>query len=244
LITATQVHVASSFLENTNLLAAGIGYGWHSSGSGIYSKGKILESYFNSNSQSANKLLIAKVPIIEKKEIDKRPIPQSDQKVSQMRGLLKPNFKPFDLSNADVKIFSTADKRGRIEASISNLKCSLNFVVSNLSVSSNEQFALFAQVGKYCALQNTQICGLVKCASGSNCLDATMISNSFFDFLNLTMIAQNQGYFLPLVSTNESGIISLDKINFNQNFPSYNLVPKLNEINKAILSLSIFGLNW
>jgi hypothetical protein len=51
-------------LFQSNLLASGIGLNLYTSGSGIYSKGHLLSSYYNPTWEAKEEILISRVPII------------------------------------------------------------------------------------------------------------------------------------------------------------------------------------
>lgn len=69
---ATQIQQAWSRTMNMNLLASGNGLNWLYSGSGIYSRGQVLEQHYNPTYHPEEYLLISKVPIFTSSK-DKTP---------------------------------------------------------------------------------------------------------------------------------------------------------------------------
>jgi len=64
IINAVQTQQGWSGYFATNLLASNIGQSFRSSGSGIYTSGKVLASVFNPTGKASDQVLVAKVPIV------------------------------------------------------------------------------------------------------------------------------------------------------------------------------------
>eukprot|EP00011_Vannellida_sp_DIVA3-517-6-12_P001013 CAMPEP_0114607780 /NCGR_PEP_ID=MMETSP0168-20121206/2240_1 /TAXON_ID=95228 ORGANISM="Vannella sp., Strain DIVA3 517/6/12" /NCGR_SAMPLE_ID=MMETSP0168 /ASSEMBLY_ACC=CAM_ASM_000044 /LENGTH=555 /DNA_ID=CAMNT_0001818659 /DNA_START=112 /DNA_END=1775 /DNA_ORIENTATION=+ len=64
LITGTQTEVARSLQIPSNFLASGIGMSWYNSGSGIFSNGQSLRSWYNPTSEPKARVLVAEVPFL------------------------------------------------------------------------------------------------------------------------------------------------------------------------------------
>ena len=65
---ATQIQQAWSRTMNLNLLAAGNGLNWLYSGSGIYSRGNVLQQHYNPTYKPEEYLIISKIPIFSSKK--------------------------------------------------------------------------------------------------------------------------------------------------------------------------------
>jgi len=65
---ATQIQQAWSRTMNLNLLASGNGLNWLYSGSGIFSRGQVLQQHYNPTYQPKDALLVSKVPKFQSKK--------------------------------------------------------------------------------------------------------------------------------------------------------------------------------
>jgi len=131
--------------KNVNLLAAGAGMGWYNSGSGIYQRGKVLDSFYNPgpSGKTVSSLLIANVNTQPFVPYDQLPIP------------VQLAVEPFQ---TDISILS--DKQTFATASLPSINCSLRYQFS--STTQNQTFALVAIDGKYFSFSMSS-CGLYVC---------------------------------------------------------------------------------
>lgn len=167
LITATETQAAFASVHNVNLLAANIGNGWFSSGSGIYSGKRVLKSYFNMT-LGDSEMLIADVtePVFV---ATSQPVPPAA------------SFDSGNLPAGAVVVPFSVQTRGAVSATTTGgLNCSLHYfrLYARLSKgdesdrvgrpSSSGVYALIAFRGNYNGLFEADICALVACADNNS----------------------------------------------------------------------------
>jgi len=210
IITATEMQQAWSSHNGVNLLASNIGISYESSGSGIYSNGQILASYYNPTRVKADKLLVATVPIIQSTFKMTEKITTSKvyrEFTNSARLLTNYNNKPSSNSFTVKQFIAFASQTGSLSATFDTLTCNLNYSISTQSPE-GEIFGLIAQSGNENGLFDTQICGVIRCPNITSCGDFIQQSSTKFSSFELSGNFSSNTFRLGLVSTNLAEIVS------------------------------------
>merc|ERR1712232_16968 len=96
---ATQIQQAWSRTMNMNLLAAGNGISWLYSGSGIYSRGHVLQQHYNPTYQPNDYLLVSQVPIFTSKKQNNNFLSYKENINNRKIKLLTDNIPLYNANN-------------------------------------------------------------------------------------------------------------------------------------------------
>uniref|UniRef100_A0A6B2L4A5 CN hydrolase domain-containing protein n=1 Tax=Arcella intermedia TaxID=1963864 RepID=A0A6B2L4A5_9EUKA len=129
---APEMQLGWSTATQSNLLASGSGMNWASSGSGIYSAGNILQSFYNNDYKPISKLLVADVPMLKRRTRDRRT-----GDVNIINNVTK--WAP---------ITTTPGYQGAVTLSIQDLKCTFSYGISPNNTST-QSYVLAAISGYY-----------------------------------------------------------------------------------------------
>ena len=129
---ATQIQQAWSRTMNMNLLASGNGLSWLYSGSGIYSRGEVLQQHYNPTYQPEDYLLVSKVPIYNDKNNNNMNLESKEQ----VNNIVNPLYHPTGFSQSDK--LNWIDKQ--IDFSDYSVHCPVNNSYYNTNRNSNSLF--------------------------------------------------------------------------------------------------------
>lgn len=149
---------AWSRLNQVNLLASGIGTNWYNSGSGIYSKGVALQSFYNAGTSPEGKVLVSAVTTTRSGTSGaSRDAPLS------MKRLRSTNWvaKTFE---------ARPGASDTLRVTTGNLECEATYIVASDSATAAgyDTYGLVALNGEYNGLFQVQYCGLMLCPSTKN----------------------------------------------------------------------------
>jgi pantetheine hydrolase len=221
IINAIQVHQAFSFYHQINLIASNPGIGAPASGSGIYSRGKALQAFYNPTKTHASKILVSKVPIIRDIDIkdDSPKLGKTKRRVSNSKNRDRSGQPVFSYSSfipAKSSMYSFTQSAG-------GLICNISCTVGNIT--DDGVYAAFAASGYGFPLFIEELCGLIKCGSTeADCKrilhDLRDVKNAYvgskFDYFRLTMggdISSNT--VLPLLF-GRNGSLYYNDLNIDQ----------------------------
>ena len=178
LITGTQVELARSISLPSNFLASGIGLSYFQSGSGIYSYGDPIHSWFNPTFHPLSRLMIADLPdvpadqseeyvkIPEKEVLYKKEIILSELLSPDQDTFGKYAFKTILATNPNPPVINTFTITPGMLFNVSStsydLVCTATVQISSNSVA-GELFGVYSLSGIYNNLFPASICGLLRC---------------------------------------------------------------------------------
>eukprot|EP01121_Diplochlamys_sp_Union-15-3_P010195 TRINITY_DN2841_c0_g1_i7.p1 TRINITY_DN2841_c0_g1~~TRINITY_DN2841_c0_g1_i7.p1 ORF type:complete len:223 (-),score=38.50 TRINITY_DN2841_c0_g1_i7:40-708(-) len=210
---------------------------WQCSGSGIYSSGEILTTFYNPSSSPENRLLIADVPILSSV---KRQNPNTNA--------LKNNLvKQISVRYLDVK----PGYSGKATASVDDVDCSLEYKISSIQ-NKNESYALVALSGNtFSQFFPVSCCTMVLCTSSEDCIgqnNFVLATTVTFDFISLNATYKDIGLtVLPITSETEAQLLPVSLFNWNENVVNGAWTAGFsssNGLNKKILDFSLVGLDY
>jgi len=204
-MTATQVQRANSYLRGINLLASNIGLSTGSSGSGIYSNGEVIKSFFNTESTPSGSSMVARIP--------KKPSPHGARDVTQQSVDVDSCDKPEGPPTiVPLRKNSTSDS---LQAVTRCLTCNLKY---QLDSPLNETFALVAFAGNLAVLPNAEVCALVKCPDEeSSCFaltTPTITASTTFTEVKITgtFSSKGKGQMLALFAEDQAALFDTNEV--------------------------------
>jgi len=231
IITGTQYQQAWSRTFGVNILAAGTGLGWLYSGSGIYSQGKTLTSYFNPTTQLSSRLLIADVPTLSSPKPVNLP-------------LVSPS-PPSKFHWPTLQFFKTTPGTTQnLKATDGVLTCSAQV---KISVNSTEaDYALVVYAGYYYDYYYEELCAIVKCLpeEKSTCYDRTfftqsaLYTNTAFDAFEIEGTFSSTMTLFGMASGNNSTLLPIDYFSTQQ---TGSMSSETKMKNQILLNASLFG---
>lgn len=194
LITGTQTEVARSSQLPSNFLASGIGLSWYNSGSGIFSEGQPLRSWYNPTSEPKSHVLVAEVPYLvppHSLEEETRATP-----LDMMEDISMRDSAAFELllnsTDCDglccgcgqeimevVTFSATTGLSETVVATSRSLTCAVTVEIEQESSSGPEEYGVVALTGMYNNLFPAQICALVHCG-GDDCEGFSLSADTQF----------------------------------------------------------------
>ncbi|KAL6053728.1 Symplectin/biotinidase-like protein 1 [Balamuthia mandrillaris] len=267
LITATESQQGWSRLNGVNLLASNTGLFARNSGSGIYSGGEALSTFYDPSSPSAasSTLLVANVT----------SPPSTTRSRSSPSSSLTPSSSSYLSVPLSTSLASNTDKTNNVEWNYQSFKaasgktyelnveangllCTAKLSVAATSSSSSssppETFSLVAFNGHYNGLFPAQICALMRCSTptpslASYCSDAeTQSSSTMFSSFAIRSELKQTGKLagevrtLALVAGNASQLLPPAAYQVTANSIASSLAHENSPIN--LLTLVLFGDVW
>ncbi|KNC56251.1 biotinidase [Thecamonas trahens ATCC 50062] len=178
LLTLPAVLRGWSSAHNASIVAAGTGSSWYNSGSGLFSRGKTLASWYNPGWQGETQVLVHDVVTFG----------------AVLPPLVAPPPSPFRFpacgkrSSPMVTTFNvTASSSGTATAHAGGVTCTARYRVSETSTAS-EIYAVVALDGCFSPVLEARVCGLVRCLSAEACLNTGLLAANT-SFASLTMTA-------------------------------------------------------
>jgi len=260
MLTATQVQQAISYQAQINLLAAGSGTSWFNSGSGIYSEGNVLATFYNYNFTSQDKLLAATVATKQSPTASKATIETATKSTNAAETPLYDIY-PSLLISADVNNFlgvsvktfaAVSGSSGTLSVSSANLTCVLNYEISNISnTESSETYGLLASTPPMTVSwmkPADRVCTLLKCLNATTCGDFALETNTIFARFHLEGNFDADAELLYMASSNNDELL-IDAQGRNQfvvdSSPNgMNSISSTSNFEMKLLSATLYSLPW
>jgi len=215
-----------------NLLASNSGANFYNSGSGIYSDGEILQTFYNPTWNPDSVLMIATVPDISDRESATFPDIRSVDKLFSVLAEFTPAVETMK---------PVPGQSGTLQTNYEDISCEVHYTVSASSEETDEIYGVVAYSGPSGLLPEFQLCGFVKCANGSasSCSQFELSSNTTFSFFAIHGSGMKSSYHrLSMASSDNAQLIEPSNYVISEKGD----MKTTSEFESTILSISIVAL--
>lgn len=218
-----------------------LGTNWFNSGSGIYSQGEVLSSFYNPTATSQSKLLISQVPKLSPNLQPEFKLKTIDSVFGEAPSLLENQFEIRQAISPNISIFQAIPGSfGEISASYGAVHCHASYRISTSSPSDSiETLALIAYEGSVMLLRGVRTCAIVKCDSVDTCSQYAMTSRTIFSHFSLDGDIPETDHRLMMVASNQCQLMSSSKYTVSRDE-----IRSEDDLEEIVLNVAIFGILW
>ncbi|GAM27308.1 hypothetical protein SAMD00019534_104830 [Acytostelium subglobosum LB1] len=243
---ARQIQQAMSYNSRSNVLASNIGSINMMSGSGIFSNGQPMATFFNPTFSPQSHLVVATVPSdpssVQAQQLStfySEPLCSDDQppKVN-----MRPNYSgvPPNTFNSSFTIFKPSSHQSNIALQSENNGFVCNLKYSTKEVPGDQHFAVVSFNGFFNGHWNAQICMVAICLDDTEAGCSQLVFKSKTVFTDFEMSAAiSEGYNVNAMIYSEN-VMS----NYYQSYDPNTYTFAITGMNDPMISASMFAQQW